>query len=128
MRARILLVPGTAQRSPAPGEVAVEVHVVRVLTRVRRYTVRIQVVDDPEPHARWGSAERPRDRDAGRLVAVHAAHHHHLPAGACVADLDGGDPPSLDRPAEGDAPGRAPGSHSPGVRAGCAGSATAASE
>src|SRR5207237_8946084 len=71
-RARVV---DAAERPPGPREVAVEIDAVRVLARVRRVPVGIQVLDHPEIHARGRPQllERAGDGDPRSLVAVDAA-------------------------------------------------------
>ena len=87
---------------PAVGEVAVQVHAVRVVTGAGRGAIRVGVVHEPERGTarRAGAPQAGDHRTAGRLVAVHLSHHEHLHARARAPDAQRADRPVLRRAAD----------------------------
>src|SRR5205085_4303615 len=91
-----------AERPPRPGEVAVEVDSVRVLSSPGLVAVGVQVLDHPEIQAprHRKPLERAHNGQAGAFIAVDAADDEQLVVAVRVAELDGLDGTTLDRAAD----------------------------
>ena len=101
MRARVV---EAGERSPAPGEVAIEIDSVSVATSAGRDAVGVQVGNDPKIElGRRRSLRKPvGNRDARSLIPVDATNDQRTPTGVEVTSLDRDDRPSVDRAAEHD--------------------------
>src|SRR5438067_2185446 len=90
------------QRTPAVGEVAVEVNTASVATSVPRRSIRVQDRDEPQIDLTRnpGAGERTGDRDARPFIAVYASDHQHPVRTVRVPDLHGSDRAMVPRPAD----------------------------
>lgn len=88
-------------RLPSEGEVAVQIHAARVLARVRRSAVRVQVRQDPQVDEapRPAGPQPSRDPEPRALVAVDAPDRQDTDLFG-IAAMEDADRPPLERLAE----------------------------